>query len=186
MTLVLAQGLASCIFLFYPLCFSDVKKSIIFVLQGPPRGRSWGGALPPSFENYKELLLKSVFSPPPTPPPTPTLSQYSAPTLSTNLRGPQVSSHFYHLNLFPKGGLRQRSLVSDKVMRVEICFKVGISAPENTLLLCHVCSLPSYLSRCHSSNTDFLLLNTEQFEGWGFSISTFDSFDLTDLSFWTG
>ena len=49
----------------------------------------------------------------------------------------------------------QRSLASDKVMRVEICFKLGISAPENTLLLCHVCSLPSYLSRCHGSNTDF-------------------------------
>ena len=45
-TLVLAQGLASCIYLFHPLCFSVVKKSIIFVLQGPPRGRSWGNFAP--------------------------------------------------------------------------------------------------------------------------------------------
>ena len=37
--LVLAQDLASCIFLLHPLCFSVVKKSIIFVLQGPPRAQ---------------------------------------------------------------------------------------------------------------------------------------------------
>ena len=153
--LVLAQGLASCIFCFIHSVFQSLRR-VSSSFYRAHRGEGAGGTSPPSFENYKELLLKSVFSPtPPPPPPTPTLSQYSAPTLSTNLRGPYVSSHFYHLNLFPKGGLRQRSLASDKVRRVEICFKVGISAPENTLLLCHVCSLPSYLSRCHGSNTDF-------------------------------
>ena len=132
-------------------------------------------------------MRKSVFSPPP-PPSNPTLSQYSTPTLSTNLCGPYFSTYFYHLNfkgsLFPKKGLGQRSLASDKIMRVEIYFKVGISAPKNTLLLCHVCSLPipiQYLAVVTVLTQIFLLLNTEYFEGWGFSISTLDSFDLTDL-----
>ena len=87
-TLVLAQGLASCIFLFHPLCFSVVKKSIIFVLQGLPRGRSWGN-FAPFLRKLLRVTAKKCFQPThPLPPPTPTLSQYSAPTLSTNLRGP--------------------------------------------------------------------------------------------------
>ena len=56
----------------------------LWFCQGPQRGRDWGGGasappLPHFFENYKELLRKSVFSPPPPPP---TLSHKSAPPLS--------------------------------------------------------------------------------------------------------
>ena len=67
-TLVLAQGLASCIFLIHPLCFSVVKNSIIFVLQGPPRGEL--GELRPLPLKIIKSCCEKVFSAHPAPPPS--------------------------------------------------------------------------------------------------------------------